>query len=225
MSSEPGADNTPPETAAADAAAPKELKNSFGQISMLNKGDEVNLEKLDPTLKKAVVGVGWSAPPENQGFPIDIDASCFLLNRDGRVRRDTDFVFYNNLETDGGVVTHTGDNTTGEGDGDDESIELDLDNMGFDVERVAFAVTIHNAEERQQTFGLVKDAYIRIVNKATGQELAHFDLTEDASSDNAIIFGELERDGAGWKFKALGQGSDGGLFKIAREYGVNVAPN
>lgn len=203
----------------------KDLKSSFGQISMMNKGDEVNLEKLDPTLKHVLVGVGWSAPPENQGFPVDIDASAFMLNRDGRVRRDTDFVFYNNLETDGGVVKHTGDNTTGEGEGDDEAIELDLENMGFDVERVAFSVTIHNAEERQQTFGLVKDAYIRIVNKVTGQELAHFDLTEDASSDNAIIFGELERDGAGWKFKALGAGSSGGLFKIARDYGVNVAPN
>lgn len=208
-----------------DADNGKDLKASFGQISMMNKGDEVNLEKLDPTLKHIVVGVGWSAPAEKEGFPIDIDASAFLLNRDGRVRRDTDFVFYNNLDTDGGVVKHTGDNTTGEGDGDDESIEMDLENMGFDVERVAFAVTIHNAEERQQTFGLVKDAYIRIVNRATGQELAHFDLTEDASSDNAIIFGELERDGASWKFKALGMGTDGGLYKIAREYGVNVAPN
>lgn len=208
-----------------DADNGKDLKASFGQISMMNKGDEVNLEKLDPTLKHIIVGVGWSAPAENEGFPIDIDASAFLLNRDGRVRRDTDFVFYNNLDTDGGVVKHTGDNTTGEGDGDDESIELDLENMGFDVEKIAFAVTIHNAEERQQTFGLVKDAYIRIVNRATGQELAHFDLTEDASSDNAIIFGELEREGASWKFKALGLGSDGGLFKIARDYSVNVAPN
>jgi len=213
MSTQDGAENT------------KDLKSSFEQISMMNKGDEVNLEKLDPTLKHVLVGVGWSAPPENQGFPIDIDASAFLLNREGRVRRDTDFVFYNNLETDGGVVKHTGDNTTGDAEGDDEAIELDLENMGFDVERVSFAVTIHNAEDRQQTFGLVKEAYIRIVNKVTGQELAHFDLTEDASSDNAIIFGELERDGAGWKFKALGTGTNGGLFKIAREYGVNVAPN
>ncbi|MFN7112803.1 MAG: TerD family protein [Alphaproteobacteria bacterium] len=213
MSTEDGAQNE------------KDLKSSFGQISMLNKGDEVNLEKLDPTLKHVIVGVGWSAPPENEGFPVDLDASAFILNRDGRVRRDTDFVFYNNLDTDGGVVKHTGDNTTGDADGDDEAIELDLENMGFDVEKVAFAVTIHNAEERQQTFGLVKEAYIRIVNKVTGQELAHFDLTEDASSDNAIIFGELERDGAGWKFKAMGTGSDGGLFAIARDYGVNVAPN
>lgn len=204
---------------------PKDLKGSFGQISMMNKGEEVNLEKLDPSLKHVVVGVGWNAPAENEGFPVDIDASAFLLNRNGMVRRDTDFIFYNNLETDGGVVKHTGDNTTGDAEGDDESIELDLDNMGFDVERVAFAVTIHNAEERQQTFGLVSGAYIRIVNKHTGQELAHFDLTEDASADNAIIFGELEREGASWKFKALGTGSNGGLYSIAREYGVNVAPN
>lgn len=221
---DPFAPQEPAPEAAPEAAKP-DLRQSFGQISMMTKGEEVNLEKLDPTLKQVVVGVGWSAPPEEQGFPVDIDASCFILNRDGRVRRDTDFVFYNNLETDNGVVKHTGDNTTGDTEGDDEAIELDLDNMGFDVEKVAFAVTIHNAEERQQTFGLVKDAYIRIVNKVTGQELAHFDLTEDASSDNAIIFGELEREGASWKFRALGTGSNGGLYKIAREYGVNVAPN
>lgn len=207
------------------ATPPKDLKGSFGQISMMHKGEEVNLETLDPTLKHVVIGVGWSAPAENHGFPVDIDASAFLLNRHGNVRRDTDFIFYNNLDTDGGVIKHTGDNTTGDAEGDDESIEIDLENLGFDVEKIAFSVTIHNAEERQQTFGLVKDAYIRIVNKLTGQELAHFDLTEDASEDNAIIFGELEREGASWKFKALGAGSNGGLYKISREYGVNVAPN
>ena len=109
-------------------------------------------------------------------------------------------------------------------EGDDEVIEIDLDAMGFDTEKIAFAVTIHNAEERQQTFGIVKDAYIRIINKDTGAEVAHFDLTEDASEDNAIIFGELERDGATWKFRALGTSSNGGLYNIAREFGVNVAP-
>lgn len=207
------------------AQPPKDLKGSFGQISMMTKGEEVNLEKLDPSLKHVVIGVGWNAPAENQGFPVDIDASAFLLNRHGNVRRDTDFIFYNNLDTDSGAIKHTGDNTTGDAEGDDESIEIDLENLGFDVERIAFSVTIHNAEERQQTFGLVNGAYIRIVNKVTGQELAHFDLTEDASEDNAIVFGELEREGASWKFKALGAGTNGGLYKIAREYGVNVAPN
>jgi tellurium resistance protein TerD len=202
----------------------KELKNSFSQISMLKKGDEVNLETLDPTLKNVVVGVGWDAPAEEGGFPVDIDASAFILSQQNRVRYDMDFVFYNNLSTEGGAVLHTGDNTTGDGDGDDETIEIKLDHMAFDVDRIAFAVTLHNAAERRHTFGLIKNAYIRIVNKDTGVELAHFDLTEDASEDNAMIFGELVRQGASWIFKAIGAGSKGGLYQIARDFGVNVAP-
>lgn len=210
---------------APESALPeKDLKGSFGQISMLKKGEEVNLEQLDASMKRVQIGVGWNAPAENQGFPVDIDLSAFILNRDGRVRRDTDFIFYNNLETDEGVIRHTGDNTTGDTNGDDEVIEIDLETLGFDVEKIAFGVTIHNAEERQQTFGLVKEAYIRILNKDTGTEMAHFDLTEDASEDNAIIFGELEREGSGWKFKATGSTLSGGLFRIAKEFGVNVAP-
>lgn len=209
--------------ASEDAVPEKELKKSFGQISMMQKGDEVSLESLDASMKRVRIGVGWDAPAEKEGFPVDIDLSAFILNMNGRVRRDTDFIFYNNLETDEGAIKHTGDSTEGDADGDDEVIEIDLDAMGFDVEKITFSVTIHNAEERQQTFGLVKDAYIRIINKDTGVEVAHFDLTEDASEDNAIIFGELERDGATWKFRALGTSSNGGLYKIAREYGVNVA--
>lgn len=197
--------------------------SSSQQISMLHKDEEVNLNDLDPQLHKVFVGVGWTAPEQNDGFPVDIDVSAFLLRTDGRVRRDTDFIFYNNLETDNGAILHKGDSISGDGDGDDEVIEIDIEALGFDIERIAIAVTIHNAEERRQTFGLVKNAFIRIVNKETGVELAHFDLTEDASSDNAIIFGELFRDGIKWKFKALGQGSNGGLYKIARDYGVNVA--
>jgi tellurium resistance protein TerD len=189
----------------------------------MHKGEEVFLNKLAPVLRKVKVGLGWDAPGEEGGAPVDIDASAFLLGREGRVRRDTDFVFYNNLETEGGV-RHTGDNTNGTGDGDDEAILLDLEQMPFDVDRVSFSVTIHNGEERGQTFGIVKNAFIRIVNEDDGRELAHFDLTEDASDGNAMIFGELVRDGAGWKFRALGTGSNGGLYKIARDFGVNVAP-
>jgi tellurium resistance protein TerD len=202
-----------------------ELKNSFGQRAVLHKGEEVNLNTIDPGLKRILVGVGWDAPEESDGFPVDIDVSAFLLNREGRVRQDTDFVFYNNLETEQGGVVHQGDNTSGAGDGDDEVIQINLDTIGYDVERVAFSVTIHNAEERRESFGLVKNAYIRIVNTDTGTELARFDLSEDASDDNAMVFGELEREGSSWKFRALGTGSNGGLYKIAREYGVNVAPN
>ncbi len=140
------------------------------------------------------------------------------------MRRDTDFVFYNNLETENNTIHHEGDNTTGSAEGDDEVISLNLETIPFDIEKVAFSVTIHNAEERQQSFGLIKGAYIRIVSADDDREIAHFDLTEDASNDNAMVFGELVREGMGWKFKALGTGSNGGLFKIARDFGVNVAP-
>lgn len=191
----------------------------------IQKGQEVNLMEVDPGLHRVIVGLGWNVPEQSAGgFPIDLDASAFLLNRDNRVRHDTDFVFYNNLETERGVIRHLGDNTTGAGEGDDEVIEIDLEGIPFDVEKVAFAVTIHNAGERQQSFGLVKDAYIRILNKDTGAELARFDLTEDAAEDNGFIFGELNREGASWKFRAIGQGTPGGLYKIARDYCVNVAP-
>jgi tellurium resistance protein TerD len=204
---------------------PDELKASFGEIAHMHKGDEVNLNTIDPGLHRVIVGLGWDAPPETDGFTVDIDASAFLLNRDGRVRHDTDFVFYNNLTTENGAINHMGDNTSGSGDGDDEKIEINLETLGFDVERVSFAVTIHNADERKQAFGIVKNAYIRILNEDTGKELARFDLSEDASEDNAMVFGEITRDGMGWKFKALGTGHNGGLYRIAREFGVNVAPN
>ena len=128
------------------------------------------------------------------------------------------------MTTESGSITHSGDNETGEGDGDDEIIHIKVDQLPFDVEKIAFAVTLHNAEERGETFSIVKNAFIRIVNEDTNTELARFDLSEDASNENGIIFGELSREGMGWKFKALGQGTDGGLFRIAKDYGVNVSP-
>ncbi|MDD9900512.1 MAG: TerD family protein [Alphaproteobacteria bacterium] len=195
-----------------------------GDSLHMNKGEEVKLTEASAQLRKVKVCLGWKAPEESDGFTVDIDASAFLLNRERRVRNDTDFVFYNNLEIDGGSVRHGGDNRVGDADGDDEVIHIDLETVPFDVESIAFSVTIHSPEERQQNFGLVKDAYIRVVNEEDGKELAHFDLSEDASEDNAMVFGELVRDGVGWKFKALGDGTDGGLYKIAREFGVNVAP-
>ena len=196
---------------------------------VMKKDQEVNLTQIDPGLHKVVVGLGWDAPESKDGHPFDVDASAFLLNRDSRVRRDTDFIFYNNLETESGAIQHKGDNTTGEKkegeeESDNEVIQVNLESIGFDVDKIAFSVTIHNAEDRQQNFGLIKNAYMRVLNVETNQELCRFDLTEDASSDNAMIFGEIVRDGIGWKFKAIGQGSKGGLFQIARDYGVNVAP-
>jgi tellurium resistance protein TerD len=202
-----------------------------GDASHMHKGEEVDLTNLDAGLRRVIVGLGWDAPESKDGHPVDVDASAFILNRDNRVRRDTDFVFYNNLETESGAIKHKGDNTSGleatqQGGAEDaEVIEMTLEGFAFDVEKIAFAVTIHNAEERGQTFGLVKNAYMRVVNVDTGRELARFDLTEDAGADNAIVFGELIRDGINWKFKAIGTSSKGGLYKIAREFGVNVAPN
>lgn len=210
------------------AELPKEEKAVISADNLhMHKGEEVILSQDSGALRKVAVGLGWQAPEQEKGFAVDIDASAFMLNRDGRVRNDTDFIFYNNLETENGCIKHCGDDTTGkgaEGGGDNETIRIDLDAMPFDVEKIAFAVTIHNAEERQQTFGLIKGAYMRIINEDTGAELAHFDLSEDASSDNAMVFGELVREGMGWKFKALGTGTNGGLYKIARNYYVNVAP-
>lgn len=191
----------------------------------MQKGEEVPLGQEASPLRKVRVALGWSAPEQKDGYPVDIDASAFLITREGRVKRDIDFIFYNNLELDSGAVKHLGDNTTGGGEGDDEIIEVDLERVPFETERIVFSVTIHNGDERQQTFGLIKGAFIRVVNDQNNQEVAHFDLSEDASSDNAMIFGEIAREGMGWKFKAIGQGSSGGLYKIARDFGVNVAPS
>lgn len=202
-----------------------ELKTSFGQIAHVAKGEEINLNQIDPGLKKVIVGLGWDAPNEQDGMVVDIDACAFLLNRDGKVRQDTDFVFYNNLDTENGALRHLGDNTSGEGEGDDEQIHVALEELPFDVDRISFSVSIHNAEERKQNFGMIRNAFIRIVNEDTGAELARFDLSEDAGEDNAMVFGEMVREGISWKFRALGIGGNGGLYRIAREFGVNVAPN
>lgn len=198
------------------------------EVSHIKKDEEISLNELDPALHKVFIGLGWDAPEQKDGQPVDIDASAFLLNKENRVRQDTDFIFYNNLETEQGAIKHLGDNTTGETkqgeSGDAEVINVSLETIAFDVERIAIAVTIHNADDRKQNFGDIKNAYMRVVNADTGVELVRYDLTEDASNDNAMIFGELYRDGLGWKFKAIGVGSTGGLFEIARTYGVNVAP-
>jgi len=186
------------------------------------RGQEVNLREIDPGLHKVRICVGWEAPEENEGFPVDLDTSCFLLNRDNRVRRDTDFVFYNNLETDHGAVRHHGDELAG-GAGDREMIDIDLDGLHFDVESVSFTVSIHNAEERQQNFGLIKNAYIRLLDIENNEELVRYDLTEGRPEDNAFVFGELRRTGASWSFKALGDGHNGGLYRVARDFNVNVA--
>jgi tellurium resistance protein TerD len=177
----------------------------------LSKGGNVNLSKEAPGLNKIVVGLGWDARATD-GAAFDLDASAFLVKLDGKVRTDSDFCFYNNKVVAGGAVQHAGDNTTGAGDGDDETIKVELSKIPADLDKVVFAVTIHEAEIRKQNFGQVNHAYIRVVN----------DLSEDASTETSMIFGEIYRIGADWKFKAVGQGFAGGLGPLASSFGVSV---
>ncbi|MDD2659558.1 MAG: TerD family protein [Methylococcales bacterium] len=187
----------------------------------LSKGGNVNLSKEAPGLNKIVVGLGWDARATD-GAAFDLDASAFLVKLDGKVRSDSDFCFYNNKVVAGGAVQHAGDNTTGAGEGDDETIKVELAKIPADLDKVVFAVTIHEAEIRKQNFGQVNHAFIRVVNEEGGQEIARYDLSEDASIETAMIFGEIYRVGADWKFKAVGQGFAGGLGPLASSFGVSV---
>jgi tellurium resistance protein TerD len=187
----------------------------------LSKGGNVSLSKEAPGLKKVLVGLGWDARATDGG-DFDLDASAFILNASGKVRSDSDFIFYNNLKSKDGSLEHTGDNSTGAGDGDDEAIRIDLTKVPADVQRIAICVTIHDADTRRQNFGMVSNAFVRIVNSDSDKEIARYDLAEDASTETAMIFAEVYRHGADWKFKAIGQGFAGGLGPLARNYGVNV---
>ena len=174
-----------------------------------------------PGLNKIIVGLGWDSRATD-GAAFDLDASAFLVKADGKVRSDNDFCFYNNKIVGEGSVQHMGDNTTGAGDGDDEVVKVELSKVAADLDKVVFAVTIHEADVRKQNFGQVNHAYIRVINEVTGQEITRYDLSEDASIETAMIFGEIYRVGADWKFKAVGQGFAGGLGALAASYGVNV---
>ncbi|MBH1970986.1 TerD family protein [Moraxellaceae bacterium AER2_44_116] len=187
----------------------------------LQKGGNVNLSKEAPTMTKMVVGLGWDTRATD-GAAFDLDAVGFVLNNAGKVRADGDFIFFNNKQNAEGSVVHGGDNRTGAGDGDDETIIIDLSKMPADVEKVAVCVVIYDAEGRKQNFGQVSRAYVRILNDANQQEVARYDLSEDGSTEAAMIFGEVYRNGSDWKFKAVGQGFKGGLGPLAGSYGVNV---
>ena len=187
----------------------------------LSKGGNVSLSKTDPSLKNVLVGLGWDARPTD-GADFDLDASAFMVKDDGKVRSDSDFIFYNQTKSTCGSVEHTGDNRTGAGDGDDEAVVVLLDKVPADVQRVVFCVTIHDADMRKQNFGQVNHAYVRVVNKDSNNEVARYDLSEDASIETAMIFGEIYRHSGEWKFKAVGQGYAGGLAALARQYGINV---
>jgi len=187
----------------------------------LGKGGNVSLSKTDPSLKNVLVGLGWDARP-TEGADFDLDASAFMVKEDGKVRSDSDFIFYNQTKSTCGSVEHTGDNRTGAGDGDDEAVVVLLDKLPADVQRIVFCVTIHDADLRKQNFGQVNHAYVRVVNKDSNNEVARYDLSEDASIETAMIFGEIYRHSGEWKFKAVGQGYAGGLAALARQYGINI---
>ncbi|USX28963.1 TerD family protein [Oxalobacteraceae bacterium OTU3CINTB1] len=187
----------------------------------LQKGGNVNLSKEAPGLTKVVIGLGWD-PRATDGAAFDLDGSAFMLKADGKVRGDSDFIFYNNLKSTDGSLVHNGDNTTGQGDGDDETLTVDLSRVPAEIDRLSFCVTIHEAEQRKQNFGMIGKAFIRCLNANGNAELARYDLSEDSSVETAMIFGELYRAGAEWKFKAVGQGFKGGLGPLARSFGVNA---
>ncbi|MFD4127881.1 TerD family protein [Streptomyces globisporus] len=187
----------------------------------LAKGGNVSLSKEAPGLTAVTVGLGWDVRTTT-GADHDLDASALLCSASGKVLSDSHFVFYNNLNSPDGSVRHTGDNLTGEGEGDDESVEVDLSSVPVEVAKIVFPVSIHDAQSRGQSFGQVRNAFIRVVNRANGVELARYDLSEDASTETAMVFGELYRHGAEWKFRAVGQGYASGLAGIASDYGVNV---
>lgn len=187
----------------------------------LQKGGNLSLSKTDPGLNKIVIGLGWDAR-STDGAEFDLDASAFLVNSSGKTRSEADFIFYNQQRTQDGSVEHTGDNRTGEGDGDDESIKVNLGLIAADVEKIIITVTIHDADLRKQNFGQVSNAFIRIVNEDSNIEVVRFDLAEDASTEAAMIFGELYRHGAEWKFRAVGQGFNGGLKAMCSEFGINL---
>jgi tellurium resistance protein TerD len=187
----------------------------------LQKGGRMSLSKEAPGLHNVHVGLGWD-PRATDGAEFDLDASAFILGSDGRVRSDRDFIFYNQLESACGSVQHTGDNRTGAGEGDDEVLIIHLDQVPADVQRIAFTVTIHEADIRGQNFGQVSNAFIRLVNEDTQEEVVRFDLGEDYSTETAMVFAEIYRHGSEWKFNAVGQGYSGGLQAMCHQYGIQV---
>ncbi|ACY98734.1 MULTISPECIES: TerD family protein [Thermomonospora] len=187
----------------------------------LSKGGNVSLTKQAPGLTAVTVGLGWDVRTTT-GTDFDLDASAIVVDASGKVLSDQHFVFFNNLRSPEGAVVHSGDNLTGAGEGDDEQIKVDLTALPPQAQRVAFAVSIYEADSRGQNFGQVRNAFIRVVNQADGNELARYDLSEDASTETAMVFGELYRHGAEWKFRAIGQGYASGLAGIAMDFGVNV---
>ena len=188
----------------------------------LQKGQKVDLTKTNPGLTKVIVGLGWDVNKYDGGKDFDLDASAFLLNAQGKTTNESDFVFYNNPKSSDGSVVHKGDNRTGTGDGDDEQINVDLGLVAAGSQKIAFAITINDAQARNQNFGQVSNAYVRVLNEATGVELIRYDLGEDFSVETAIVVGEFYRNNSEWKFNANGSGYQNGLSGLCKDFGLNV---
>lgn len=188
----------------------------------LQKGQKVSLTKGNPGLKKVVVGLGWDVNQFDTGGDFDLDAAAFLLTDSGKVSRQEDFVFFGNLKHPSESVQHMGDNLTGAGDGDDEQIKIDLSKVPDNITKIAFTVTIYEPEKRRQNFGQINNAFIRIYNEDTGEEMLRYDLGEDFSIETAAVFGEVYKNGSEWKFNAIGSGYQGGLKALCAQYGVDA---
>ena len=189
----------------------------------LKKGQKVSLTKGNPGLKNIMVGLGWDVNAFDSGADFDLDAAAFMLGETGKCPTEKEFVFYGNLEHPSEAVKHMGDNLTGEGEGDDEQIQIDLAKIPANIAKIAFTVTIYDAEVRRQNFGQVSNSFIRIVDESTGAELIKYDLGEDFSIETAVVVGELYRHNGEWKFNAIGSGFQGGLAALCAHYGIEVA--
>lgn len=188
----------------------------------LQKGQKVSLTKGNPGLKKVVVGLGWDVNQFDTGGDFDLDAAAFLLTDAGKVSRQEDFIFFGNLKHPSESVQHMGDNLTGAGEGDDEQIWVDLSKVPENITKIAFTVTIYEPEKRRQNFGQINNAFIRIYNEDTGEEMLRYDLGEDFSIETAAVFGEVYKNGSEWKFNAIGSGYQGGLAALCAQYGVDA---
>jgi len=188
----------------------------------LSKGQKIDLSKASPGLTKVIVGLGWDTNKYSGGHDFDLDASAFLVGENGKVTNDLDFIFYNNLQGGNGSVIHTGDNRTGEGEGDDEQIKVDFSKVPKHVHKIAITVTIHDAIQRKQNFGQVSNAFVRVINEENNQEVLRYDLAEDFSVETAIVVCEIYRHGGEWRFSAVGSGFEGGLAALCRNYGLQV---
>lgn len=188
----------------------------------LQKGQRVDLTKDRPSLKNVLIGLGWDINHYDGETDFDLDASAFMTKANGKVGNENDFIFYGNLNHISGSVQHMGDNRTGEGDGDDEVIKVQLDKIPSDYDTISFTVTIYETEKRLQNFGMVENAYVRLIDEDTGEELVRFDLTEDFSTETALVVAEIYKRDGQWKFAAIGSGYDGGLKALCKEYGIDA---